>query len=271
MEDDRQRIKSGAVYLAKAMDCDPGTPSSSDTKVLVHSGDFVKSKPRTAKKAWWEFYMLQLWHDVLAHYAKKTQVDIRGPLPFMIFFGDPAPPANQPDRKDIIETTLGMEFAAGGFNASKLEHLARNAVAVNHGKEHPGAAFQQLYPALAFYCGALSKIKENECLAHGDYQPRHLIINPDKPCVYIFDLENSKTANPDVVAREDEQMMARLKKHIGKKYSAETIDSAFETGRASIPDDKILPGIVALLEQDQGLTFNFKYRVVERRGVKGGV
>ncbi len=260
---------AGVLILSGAHEFDPKTPKSSQTLVYVRSGDFLKSKPRTARKAEWEFYMLMLWSDLLCRYQSKTGLGIACPKPRLLFFGESCPPKDQSDRKDIIGTTLGAEFVTG-LNASRLEHLARNAVIVNHDESHPACDYRQLYPSIAFYCGALGKIKENEGLIHGDYQPRHIIIDPQKPCLYTIDLENARTGSPEEIAFEEMQMMTRLKEIIGKKYRSEVIDAAFCAGRQGVPNWQVLPEVVNELQERNSVKLNFKYQhVIKKMCAKG--
>lgn len=265
MGDNRIPKYAGVLISSGAYEFDPKTPKSSQTLVFVQKGEFLKSKPRTARKAQWEFYMLMLWSQVLSKYQTQTGLAIACPDPRSLFLGKSCPPPDQPDRRDIVGTTLGMEFATG-LNASRLEHLARNAILVNHDAIHPAKSYSQLYPSIAFYCGALGKIKENEGLLHGDYQPRHVILDPQKPCLYIFDLDNARRGSPEQIVQEDMQMMERLKQSIGKKYKPGLIDAAFQEGRKLVPEMQILPEVVEELQSKLRLTLNFRYRRVEKNG-----
>jgi len=255
-DDEKNWVKLGAVAVKGAMEINPKTPKSCRTAVWIEKAKFLKSKTRSEGRAWWESWMLEVWDNILSEYSKDSGLMLCSPRPMGLFFGRPADGSNP----KIKPSDLFMSYASGD-NVTKLGQYKRSERSVEYPKGHPGQAHKELFPAAAFYIGALSKIKENERLLHGDYQPRHVILDASKPCLWVIDVENSTTGDESQLKKEEDDMRFLLNKLTSGLYRGSTIDDAFNDGKSAINSGSyLLSDVVAMIEQKHGFYLDFSTR-----------
>jgi hypothetical protein len=132
-----------------------------------------------------------IWKELLDTYSneyKKYRISLSAPEPY-----------------DILDPLgISMEFIPG-TRVKAIESSRRNQTSIYGGR------VRTLYAA-SLFAGALSKVKEEENLLHGDYKLRHLIFSPKAPTLYVIDLERSRREGKCVVEKETKKLLEYLKR-----------------------------------------------------------
>ncbi len=141
---------------------------SSALEVSTNHLFLKKTKERLRRGRDREFYNLVFWNALAAIYQEEYKVRIFTPAPRLT------------DGDSII-----MEYAPG----IDLERLLRT-----------GCPKDEEMAEISFLLGQLYKIKRNDGLVHGDFDPRHVLVDGG---LFLIDLEKAGCSPQEVAGEEN--------------------------------------------------------------------
>jgi len=222
----------------------PVKQKSCDLELASSGGIIKKRKRRKPEKTLYEFFALNVWHNLLEEYSKNLGIRLRSPKPLGV------------GNLDKEYSDLFMGFI-NGYELNKINCLGRLTPVKIRGQKYP----VPLYPACAFHLGALDEVKEREGLLHSDYAPRHVIFSPiENVEMGVVDLENSRREEFSLIRSESDSLFSSFQLLTSSERDKNVLEGWYSQGREIISQgqEKYIDNIVESLNREYDITCDIK-------------
>jgi len=155
---------------------DSPVPCSSDVRISPNNQSIIEKTKKPGKrsnnslKMVWEFLQFEILNKLFQIYSQQSDIKLHVPQPIAVY----------PSQHKLL-TSFCSGFILHSFN-----QVERGTKAIHLNTEVP------IELSVAYHLGALNKLKELEGVYHSDYDLRHVIFDPIKKRMAMFDLENSR-------------------------------------------------------------------------------
>lgn len=231
---------------------DSPVPCSSDVRISPNNQSIIEKTKKPGKrsntplKMVWEFMQFEILNRLFNEYSFKNEVKLFVPAPIAVY----------PQQYKLLTSFCP------GFILHCFSQVERGAKAIHFGKEMP------IELSVTYFLGALTKLKELEGIYHSDFDLRHIIFDPIRSIMGIFDLENARYITDKEVLHQESRNIVNAWFHAAQKRGMKSADlfMQYEAGRKKIErSGQGYISIVRKIEQEYGIELSVTKGEIDRQ------